>query len=86
MYLPHRSLSSYDYTELETYFEDNYAFKDRLDSYEDNNSDLANDVVNRSQYVDTIEDFFAYQNIYGANALLMLSLSILLRGDNDESS
>ena len=77
MYLPHRSLSSYDYTELETYFEDNYAFKDRLDSYEDNNSDLANDVVNRSQYVDTIEDFFAYQNIYGANALLMLSLSIL---------
>ena len=75
-YLPHRSISNYSFNELSTYFSQNFAFDKRLYAYSDTNLDNANDVVNRSQYVGVIDDFFAYQYLYGANAMMMLSLSI----------
>ncbi len=76
MYLPHRSLTNYDYSDVEDYFYDTLNFNKRLDGYYDFNYDNANDDVNRSQYVDNIAPFFEYQYLYGANALMMLSLSI----------
>ena len=75
-YLPHRSLTDYDCEEVENYFYDVLKIRGKLDHYEDQAQDGANDVVNRSQYYDELRSFFGYQNIYGVNALMMLSVSI----------
>ena len=76
IYLPHRSTTNYSYQDLNTYFSDTLVFNGRLDTYYDFNYDNANDDVNRSQYVDNIDAFFEYQYRYGANAMMMISLSI----------
>ena len=75
-YLPMRSYSNYSYEELETYFEEELDLARRLDSYTDKDQDGANDIVNRSQLAGSFEDFYANQNLYGANALLLLAISI----------
>ncbi len=76
MYLPHRSTTNYTYQELESYFSDTLVFDKTLDTYRDFNYDNANDDVNRSQYVGNIDAFFENEAIYGANAMMMLALSI----------
>ncbi len=75
-YLPHRSMTAYSYKEIENYFYDVLSFDRRLQNYYDLNMDNANDAVNQSQYYGELKSFFEYQNIYGANALMMLSVSI----------
>lgn len=75
-YIPHRSLSNYSYEEINNYIENGLCFDKKLDSYYDSNGDNANDVVNRSQYVGELASFIENQYLYGANALMMLSLSI----------
>ena len=75
-YLPHRSLTSYDEKELSSYFKNELMIDSRLRSYMDMDGDEVSDAFNESQYADVIPYFFAYQNIYGANALMMLALSI----------
>ncbi len=76
MYLPHRSTTNYTYEDLNAYFSDTLVFNGRLDTYYDFNYDNANDDVNRSQYVDNVDAFFENQYRYGANAMMMISLSI----------
>ena len=75
-YLSHRSLTNYTYQEIEDYFYQTLCFDKKLDSYIDHSRDNANDIVNRSQYYDELKSFFEYQNLYGSNALMMLSESI----------
>ena len=75
-YLSARAMSNYSAQELKAYFNDTLDLSSRLNSYHDKNQDGANDVVNRSQLADSIEDFFANQYLYGANALLLLAISI----------
>lgn len=75
-YLPHRSMTNYTYDEIENYFYDTLCFDRKLQSYVDLNLDKANDSVNESQYYGELKSFFEYQNIYGANALMMLSISM----------
>lgn len=75
-YLPHRTLTNYNLEDLENYFTKTLFINRKLDNYSDDNQDGANDIVNRSQLYDELDAFIAYQNIYGANAMMMLSLSI----------
>lgn len=76
LYLPHRTLTNYSYDEIESYMTDTLKFDKKLDSYLDFNRDSANDALNRSQYVGEITKFFESQYLYGANASMMISLSI----------
>ena len=75
-YLPHRTMTNYSLEDLEKYFTKTLFINRKLDNYSDDNKDGANDIVNRSQLYDELNSFIAYQNIYGANAMMMLSLSI----------
>lgn len=75
-YLSNRSLSHYNSEDVKSYFQDNLAYHSRMSFFVDNNHDNVSDILNHSQYVGQIENFFAYQYQYGANALMMLSLSM----------
>ena len=75
-YLPHRSYTSYTKEELEEYFYGTLGLDGRSYHYRDHSGDQASDEVNRSQLYGTIGDFFASQDIYGSNALLMLAEAV----------
>ena len=75
-YLPHRSLSTYNSEELEDYFYNTLGVDGKLIRYNDLNGDQAADEVNRSQLYGEINNFFVYQNMYGCNALMLLSSAI----------
>lgn len=76
MYLPQRSLTNYEYSEIEDYFYNVLKINGKINNYDDQAKDGANDVINRSQYYGELDSFFAYQNIYGVNALMSLAVSI----------
>lgn len=75
-YLPYRSLTNYDYKEIEDYFYNTLMIDGKLDYYDDLAKDGANDVVNKSQYYGDLKAFFQYQNLYGVNALMALAVSV----------
>ncbi len=72
-YLSYRSLTNYNLSEIEDYYYNTLNISSRLLSYEDKSHDGANDVVNASQYFGILDSFFINQNLYGANALMLLS-------------
>jgi len=74
-YLPHRSYTNYTLEEVEDYYYDFLKINRKITSYDDLNRDNANDEVNASQFYNELDSFFTYQNIFGANAIMMLSLS-----------
>lgn len=74
-YLPYRSLSNYTSKQAEQYFE-SIGIDSRLKHYTDFNADGASDEVNRSQMYKLVGNFFAYQNVYGTNAMMLLSSAI----------
>lgn len=76
MYLPHRSYTNYSFAELDDYFNNTLCFNGKIQYYDDLNLDNANDDVNLSQLYNELDAFFGYEKIYGANALMMLSLAI----------
>ena len=76
-YLPYRSYTNYSYKELEDYFYNILGFDGKLDRYTDLNNDNANDDVNRSQLYGEINSFFESQSLFGTNALMMISSSIV---------
>lgn len=76
IYLPQRSLTNYEYQEIEDYFYNTLKISGRINYYDDQAKDNANDVVNHSQYYGTLKSFYAYQNMYGVNALMSLAVSI----------
>ena len=75
-YLPHRSYSEYGVQEVKDYFYKTLSFDGRLQHYEDLDGDNAADEINRSQLYGVIEEFFATQSLYGANAMMLLSSAI----------
>lgn len=76
-YLPHRSISNYDISDLEDYFYNTLGINGRLQHYCDLNFDNAADEVNRSQLYGNIPEFFNCQFIYGTNAMMLISSSIV---------
>lgn len=75
MYLPQRTYSNYSPEDINNYLENTLLIESKIDYYYDLNRDYSNDILNTSQLYGEIEPFFAYQYQYGANALMMLSLS-----------
>lgn len=76
-YLPYRSLTNYGQSELEDYFYNTLGISGRLIHYTDMNNDNAADEVNRSQFYKNINEFFINQNIYGTNAMMLISSAVL---------
>lgn len=75
-YLPHRSLTNYSTDELKNYFYEELGMNSRSIDYYDLDRDNASDKINRSQMYDNIDSFFIYQNMYGTNAMLLISSAI----------
>lgn len=75
MYLPHRSYTNYDKEEIDSYYANSLHINGKVRCYDDFNNDNANDVVNLSQFYEEFDSFFGYENIYGVNAMMMLSVS-----------
>ncbi len=75
MFLPHRSMSQTDASELNDYFE-SLCMTSSLNRYDDQNSDSINDVLTRSQLAGALDSFVYAQAEFGSNALLMLALSM----------
>ena len=74
-YLPHRSYTNYSLKDVEDYFSHVLYIDGKIQFYDDLNLDSANDDVNLSQLHNEIDSFFGYEKIYGANAMMMLSLA-----------
>ncbi len=75
-YLPYRTFTNYDPLSVEGYFKNDLKFDGKINRFIDEDGDGINDIVNKSQLYDEIISFFEYQYLYGANALMMLSLAI----------
>lgn len=71
-YLPYRTITNHDSNEMEDYFYNTLKIDGRLVRFVDLNMDDAADEINRSQLYGIIDDFYVYQNIYGANALMLI--------------
>lgn len=70
-----RSTSKYDEAQLASYFEDELAINDTITSFYDKDNHI-HDILTQSLLPSAIPAFLQYQNMYGANALLSLSLSM----------
>ena len=75
-YLSHRSLSSYSQDDLEYYFNDILGIDRTVTSYKDRDRNSVHDTLNQSLYFDELDSFTEAQSLYGANALMMLALSM----------
>ena len=76
-YLPYHTYTNYTFEELNDYFEKTLGINGRLIHYNDLNSDNASDEVNRSQFYENINMFFAMEQMYGTNALMLISSAIV---------
>lgn len=75
VFLPHRSYTNYNLKEVEDYFTNEMFLDGKIQFYDDLNLDNANDDVNLSQLYGEWKSFFGYEKIYGANAMMMISLA-----------
>ncbi len=76
-YLPYRSRSVYGFKELEEYMDSHFAFKGMMDSYKDVDRDGADDTISNSMLYGQIDSFYLCQDMYGTNALMLLSNAIV---------
>ena len=75
-FLPYRSLSSYSAAELEYYLNIILGIRSHLTHYIDKDGDDAADEITSSQLYQNGDSFFNYQNIYGTNAMMLLSSAV----------
>ena len=75
-YLPHRSLTAYSSEEVDAYFRDSMMYTQRPANFFDLGGDSVADSLNASQLAGNIEAFFAYQYLYGSNAMMMLAQAV----------
>lgn len=74
-YMDHRSTSSYTPEDFMTYFKDTLALNQTMTAFYDKDNYI-HDILTQSLLFQSSDAFFQYQNQFGANALMMLSLSI----------
>lgn len=75
-FVSHRTLTNVTYEEVLDYFRNTLQVSHQITSYLDMDKDSADDTLNRSQFYDEEDSFFQYQYQYGANALMMIGLSM----------
>ncbi|MBR4164603.1 MAG: glucosaminidase domain-containing protein [Solobacterium sp.] len=76
-FLPHRTLTAYNASEVEAYLENTLGIRGAMDSYNDADVNGEDDTVTRSQLYGMMDAFWQYQYQYGTNALMMLAQSIM---------
>lgn len=74
-FMDHRSTSSYSLEDLDAYFKDTLAINQTITSFYDKDN-YVHDILTQSLLPQAASAFFQYQNQFGANALMMLSLSL----------
>lgn len=72
-YMNHRSTSSYSSKQLNTYFKETLAMKRSMKHFD---GIYIHNILTQSLLYQNGDAFFQYQNQFGANALMMLSLSM----------
>lgn len=75
-YVSHRTLTNVTEDEVISYFQDTLGIDQTIDTYLDLDKDSSTDALNKSQFFNEEYSFFQFQNQYGANALMMLALSM----------
>lgn len=75
-YVSNRTITSYTNEELKDFLENYALINSRLTSYLDTNNDSISEILTESQYYGNTDAFLQYQYEYGANALLMLAISM----------
>ncbi|NLC96085.1 MAG: hypothetical protein GX675_00730 [Erysipelotrichaceae bacterium] len=74
-YLSHRSITSYDETDVNNYINNVLHINSNIKKYADLDKDSTDDTLTNSQFYNQAFSFFQYQYQFGSNALMMLSLS-----------
>lgn len=85
-YLPFRTITNYESSDLAKFFKNTYRYNIRLNYFIDNNGDNLHDFFNQSQYVGQYHNFLACQYRYGVNALLLKSISMHESGNGKSLS
>lgn len=75
-YVSHRTYTNIDIDSMNDYFTDTLGIQGKLSHYSDKDKDSIDDTLTRSQYYGEIEDFYVNQYEFGANAAMMLALSM----------
>lgn len=75
-FVSHRTLTSVDYKQAEQYVATAMDAHGPIVNYVDLNLDGADDTLTRTQYYGVMKAFWQYQYEYGANALMMLAISV----------
>lgn len=75
-FVSHRTISNISYEEIQTYFQETAMITKPIQAYRDYDRDSVHDILNQSQYVGYEKAFFENQNLFGANAMMMLALSM----------
>lgn len=75
-YLSHRTLTHYSAEDLKDYFQKQLGIDRSMTAYRDRDRNSVHDTLNQSLYYNEEQDFLEYQSLYGANALMMLALSM----------
>lgn len=73
-YMDHRSTSNYTPKQLDSYFKDTLALNHTITDFYDRDN-YVHDILTQSLLFQGSDAFFQYQNQFGANAIMMLSLS-----------
>lgn len=75
-FVSHRTLTNVTFKEMNDALTGPMGIKGTIDTYQDNEQDGSDDTLTRSQYYGNLEAFWQYQYEYGANALMMLAVSV----------
>ena len=75
-YVTNRTTTNYTNSEIDNYLKNYVKLNSRLTEFLDSNNDYISEVLTESQYYDNSDAFVQYQYEYGANALLMLAISM----------
>lgn len=75
-YLDHRSTSNYTVQDIDTYFKNTLAIHNTMTMFYDRDHNYIDDILTQSLLPQASTAFFQYQNQFGVNALMQLSLSL----------
>lgn len=75
-YVSHRTMTEATPEQIKSTFQETFKISSSIFVYNDQDKDSSHDVLTQSQYYGEEQIFFQYQNQFGANALMMLALSM----------